>query len=172
MDLPSYSIYDGTFHPAKVALISLNHLLMKAEEHFNVATLLTAKLYADSKPFKFHVHQVIQKAEEMLAKLTHRPSTIFDPMQSFIEMHSTSAQVLRGLNAANRSVVTERGEDIELGIWENGLTVSNRVEFANGVSLPNIFYHLTIVFEILCKEGVPLDEEDFNDGFLFLHHHE
>ena len=38
--------------------------------------------------------------------------------------------------------------------------------FVNGMAIPNIFFHLTIAYAILRKEGVPLGKRDYIISFV------
>lgn len=163
-----YSLHDGTIVMASSALTSLAHILRQAEQYPNATDLLAARLYEDMKPLTFQVHIATQVSEKMLARLTGREPVIFDEnLSSFADLHERIENVLKALKDADKDVVNQLGEEVKPTTLGPGKILPiNGAAFANGTAMPNIFFHLSIAYAILRKEGVPLGKRDYIMSFV------
>ncbi|KAH8703508.1 hypothetical protein BGW36DRAFT_354926 [Talaromyces proteolyticus] len=165
-----FTLYDATILTAKAALSSLTNVLKLAEQQPNSANLLTAQLYEDMKPLTFQVHQVTQKAEDLVARLTLREAEKFEnDFSSFADFYARIDKALKSLDAVDKDTINTRGE--ELAPTKIGPSKEFNITgatYANATVIPNIYFHLSIAYAILRKEGVPLGKRDYLTSFLGL----
>ena len=163
-----YSLYDGTIVTAKSALTTLGHILRQAEQQPNAAGLLTARLQEDMKPLTSQIHIATQVTEKMLARLTGREPLIYDEnLESFAQLHERLEDAIKALDEVDKDVVNRRGEEVEATVLgPDRILPMSGAAFVNGTAMPNIFFHLTIAYAILRKEGVPLGKRDYIMSFV------
>ncbi|KAE8387415.1 hypothetical protein ETB97_003693 [Aspergillus alliaceus] len=163
-----YSLYDGTIVMAKSALTSLAHILHQAEQLPNATDLLTARLQDDMKPLTSQIHIATQVTEKMIARLTGREHVVFDEnLKSFTDLHERLQNAITALNEADKDIVNRRGEEVEpTTLGPDRVLPMSGAAFVNGTAIPNIFFHLTIAYAILRKEGVPLGKRDYIMSFV------
>jgi hypothetical protein len=163
-----FSTYESAIATAKRALSTLDHCLDEAEKHPNAAQLPTARLSEDMKPLTFQVYMATQKTEQMTAKLLNRPPVVLpQDIGSFVDMHARIKFVLQTLDGVDPEAVnsckdavtnTELGPGFSRDISASGFTY--------GVTIPNIFFHVSIAYAILRKEGVALGKKDYLSSFI------
>ncbi|KAA8645442.1 DUF1993 domain-containing protein [Aspergillus tanneri] len=146
----------------------LPHILRQAEQYPNAANLLAARLRDDMKPLTSQIHIATQVSEKMLARLTGRDPVIFDEnLKSFAEIHERIENALKALSDADKDVVNRYGEEVSpTTLGPDKILSISGAAFANGTAMPNIFFHLTIAYAILRKEGVPLGKRDYIMSFV------
>ncbi|KAJ5808277.1 hypothetical protein N7474_009546 [Penicillium riverlandense] len=164
----SDSLYDGTIGTVKCAMETLAHLLRKAEESPNADSLLAARLYDDMKPFTFQVYVATLMAERTAARLAGRETTVFeDNLASYAEMHQRIDKVLKSLTAVDKDNYNKHADQVKPTQLPLGVEVDlSGAAYAHGMTVPNIFFHLNMVYAILRKEGVPLGKRDYLMPFL------
>lgn len=163
-----YSLYDGTIVTAKSALISLAYILHQAEEHPNSAGLLTARLQEDMKPLTSQIYIATQVTEKMLARLSGREPVVYDDnLECYAQLYERLENSIRALSEADKDIVNQRGEEVEATVLDpDRILPMSGAAFVNSTAIPNIFFHLTITYAILRKEGVPLGKRDYIMSFV------
>lgn len=164
----AYSLYDATIVTATAALTSLNLILTKAEQHPNSSTLPSARLYEDMFPLSFQVHFSTSQAEKMAARLSGRePAGFEDNLTTFEAMHARIDQVLEVLGKVDKDTANKNGEVLvptTLGP-DRVVDISGKV-FSGSAIMPVLFFHVSMAYAILRKEGVPLSKTDYIGSFV------
>ena len=164
----AYSFYDGTVVAARNALDSLSHLLNVAEKQPNASTLLSARLYDDMRPLTSQVHLAAQTIDRLLARLDCRDHVpIEDNLATFEDMRERIQTAQKALDEADMETINRRGDESAHTALTPQLTIDmTGADFAAGASIPNLYFHLSIAYAILRKEGVPLGKWDYIQGFM------
>jgi hypothetical protein len=163
----AYSLYDATVSMAVGALKSLSQILARAEEHPDSIRLLTARLADDMKPFHWQVHYATFQAQYIAAKLSSveyaEPEGDLD---TYEKMHARIQQALEALREVDKATANDLGETTtEFARRDHMMEVP--VKGVVGLwSMPNIYFHISMAYAILRKEGVPLGKRDWSRGFV------
>lgn len=163
----SYSLYDATVVMAKGALKSLDRMLSEAEKHPNSATFLTARLIEDMNPLTFQVHYATFQAEAMAAKLSGQEYTEPEEnLDSYEKMHARIQQAMNALNTTDKDTVNRLGETTTSFVRrEEPIEVPIKA-LVGLLNMPNVYFHVSMAYAILRKEGVPLGKRDWSRGFV------
>lgn len=163
-----YTLYDASISMAVAALTSLIQILRHAEDHPNSDKLLTARLMDDMAPLHFQVHYATCQAQLMAARFSGQEEykEPEDDLDSYAKMHARIQQTIHALRATDRDTVNSRGETTTR-ITRRGELIEVPVKAVTGlVNMPNIYFHVSMAYAIMRKEGVPLGKRDWNRGFV------
>ena len=163
----AYSLYDATVSMAIGALKSLSQILSRAEEHPDSIKLLTARLTDDMKPLSFQVHYATFQAQYLAAKLSGQEyAEPQDDLDTYEKMQARIQQALEVLKEVDRETANGRAEAItQFARHEHMMEVP--VKAVVGVlNMPNIYFHVSMAYAILRKEGVPLGKRDWSRDFV------
>lgn len=163
----AYSFYDASILMAKGSLTSLKQMLVEAEKHTNSDTFFNACLIDDMKPLTFQVHYAAFSAQALAAKLSHQdydePS---EQLDTYEKMHARVDQALTTLAEADKNTVNQVCEEIT-SFRRRDETLEVPVKGVVGlVHMPNIYFHVSMAYAILRKEGVPLGKRHWSRGFV------
>jgi hypothetical protein len=142
-------------------LTNLKTLLTKGEAH---GTKLTASLAEGMQDLAAQVHWASEGSKLALDRVVAVSSPPAPPPSSattFADLQASIDGAISYLEAIDPAAL-EAGLDGTVELPVRGGTKSYRgdrflIEFA----LPNFFFHLTLAYAILRKEGVPLEKSDF-----------
>jgi hypothetical protein len=163
----AYSLYDATISMAIGALKSLSQILSRAEDHPDSSSLLTARLIDDMKPLSFQVHYATFQAQSLAAKLSGREYTKpEDDLDTYEKMQARIQQALEALKETDRETVDGRAEMITQVARSDHVMEVPVKSVATLVNMPNIYFHVSMAYAILRKEGVPLGKRDWSRGFV------
>lgn len=167
-----HNFYDSAFGFAKSALEATDHILTQAEKHIpDVSKIINVRLYEDMNPFSFQVVGVIHLSRKILWRLNGDPDS--DPdleVKTYEDMHALLRSTLKQYEGSekNKEEVNKKAELSEITKMSGPLPPLDITGkgFAEGMALPNIFFHCSMVYAILRKEGVPLGKADYLYPFL------
>lgn len=163
----AYTLYDATVSMAIGALKSLSQILTRAEEHPNSGTLLAARLADDMKPLHWQVHYATFQAQYLVAKVSGQAHTEpEDDLDTYAKMHARIQQALQALEETDRDTVNSRGEMTTQFARRETMTEVPVKGVVGLVNMPNIYFHVSMTYAILRKEGVPLAKRDWSRGFV------
>jgi uncharacterized protein len=165
----AYSLYDATVVMAKGALASLQSIIKEAQKQPNSSNLLGARLTDDMKPLTFQVHMATHQALFMAAKLSGQddfagpPESDIDSYEAIFARIDKTLQILNGVD-----------KDTANGIGETTTTVNRH---GGDIDVPvkvlvgspfmtNVYFHISMAYAILRKEGVPLEKKFWTRGFV------
>jgi hypothetical protein len=164
----SYSLYDATVPMASGALKSLSQILDRAEEHPDATKLLTARLTEDMKPLSFQVHYAAFQAQYVAAKLSGRPDFTEpeEDLDTYEKMHARVQQALKALEEIDRETVNGNADEMTQFARRDQM-MDVPVKAVVGLwNMPNIYFHVSMAYAILRKEGVPLGKRDWSRAFV------
>ncbi|UZJ51997.1 hypothetical protein CBS101457_001317 [Exobasidium rhododendri] len=164
----AYSLYDATVVMAQSALTSLNGILTESEKHLDSDRILSARLTDDMKPFPFQVLYAAFQAQSLAARLSG--GEYAEPEEKDVDsigkMHIIIEEALRTLHLLERDTVNALGETKMLsrpGAKEAEVFVKLVVGL---VYMPNIYFHVSMAYAIMRKEGVALKKRDWSRPFV------
>ena len=142
-------------------LTNLKTLLTKGEAH---GTKLTASLVEGMQDLAAQVHWASEGSKlalERVLAVSSAPAPAPASATTFADLQASIDGAISYLEAIDPAAL-EAGLDRTIELPLRGRTKSYRgdrflIEFA----LPNFFFHLTLAYAILRKEGVPLEKGDF-----------
>lgn len=151
-------------------LDNLEHILKKGEANaeergIDPSVFLAARLAPDMHPM---IKQV-QIAASLVKNCVHRISATEPPVfeeteESFADLYATIERARGELNKGTESNINaneDKDFTIKLGPMEVEFTSAS---YLNTFSLPNVYFHITTVYNILRLNGVPLGKMDFFGG--------
>ncbi|KAL3960890.1 hypothetical protein ACCO45_006007 [Purpureocillium lilacinum] len=143
----------------------------RSAEAAKLGDLPQARLCEDMKPLVFQVHTATNLAAKMVARLSgQEPQDLNDNLVSYDDMRVRITEVLNALASADKDLVNKLGEESAPTVMGPGRTLDIPGKaFAMGAAMPNIFFHVSMAYAILRKEGVPLGKKDFIMSFVGEH---
>lgn len=173
--MSSFSFYEATVPHARGALNTLLELTDKLEAHAKSASvstesLLEAKLADDMLPFTFQVHVVCDAVSKMVARILGvepADSPSFKDIKTPDDVRARVKTVLSTLEQIDQAKFNERFDapvTFGLGVGKSGQ--AKAYGYANGYSLPNIYFHVTTAYAILRKEGVQIGKSNYQPNYL------
>lgn len=163
-----YTFYDASISMANGAILSLRQILTEAQKDPRSNALLDSRLIDDMNPLRWQVHYATYQAQYLVAKSTGREDHTepADDLDDFDKMHSRIQETLALLDSADKEVVNKCAEEMTT-YTARGEAMSVPVKAVTGlVNMPNIYFHVSMVYAILRKEGVPLSKRDWSRGFV------
>lgn len=166
----AYSLYDATIIMAKGALTSLNRILVEAEKHPNSSTFFTARLIEDMKPLTFQVHYSAFSAQSVVARLSGREYTepAEEDLDTYEKMHERIDEALHALDQVDKDMVNRLGETTTSYVRREGVDpIEVPVKAVVGLlNMPNVYFHVSMAYAILRKEGVQIGKRDWTRPFV------
>jgi len=151
-------------------LSNLEHLLRKAEANveergIDAEVILNARLAPDMWPLKKQVQTCAELAKNAPYRIagTDAPSYEGQP-ETFAECYDLLAKAkadIANVSAADLDGKEGREFSLKMGPREMNFT---GISYLSGFSVPNIYFHMTTVYNILRHNGVPLGKFDFFGG--------
>ncbi|RYZ05600.1 MAG: DUF1993 domain-containing protein [Myxococcales bacterium] len=142
-------------------LSNLKTLLTKGEAH---GTKVTASLVEGMQDLATQVHWVSEGSKAALDRViagSLAPAAPPSGAMTFADLHASIDGAISYLEAIDPAAL-EAGFERAIELPVRGGTKSYRGDrFLLEFALPNFFFHLTLVYAILRKEGVPLEKGDF-----------
>jgi hypothetical protein len=170
-----FSFYEGTVTHARGALKTILELVDKLDAHaasanVSAESLLQARLAPDMLPFIFQTHVVCDSANKMAARVMgEEPAAIgaWDEVKTTDGIRARANRVLATLDAIDAAKWNERADTtVTFGMGPGKDASAKAYGYANGYSLPNVFFHTTTAYAILRKEGIDVGKGNYQPNFL------
>lgn len=149
---------------------NLEHLLRKAEANaeergIDAEVFLNARLAPDMWPLKKQVQTCAELAKNAPYRVagTDAPSYEGQP-ESFVECYDVLAKAkadIAKVSAADLDGKEGREFSLKMGPREMDFT---GISYLSGFTVPNVYFHMTTVYNILRHNGVPLGKFDYFGG--------
>lgn len=167
----TYSLYDGAVLPARASVKCLRHLLTVASQQPASESLLAARLHQDMRPLTFQTHIATGMTRKLLVRLTGRPQPDFeDNLASYRDIFARIDEVEQDLSRVDQELVGARAEHVAPTQMGPGRVLEiSSMQYAHAAALPTIFFHVSIIYAIMRKEGVPLGKRDLIESFVDEH---
>lgn len=163
----SISMYDATVPVLLRGLTVVSRYLDKAEAHavehgFDPAVLIGARLFPDMAPLSAQVQRTSDSAKGALARLAGIEVPAFpDTETTFAELKTRVAKTVALLEAATpRQFEGSAAKRIELKLRGTTVTLTGQ-QFVLAFLLPNFFFHVTTLHDILRHNGVKIGKADY-----------
>ncbi|MFV0278102.1 MAG: DUF1993 family protein [Parahaliea sp.] len=162
------SLYDITVPTFTCALNNAAVVMRKGAEHFRdqpqaLEDILQMKLVDDMLPFTFQAWSVRHHTLDAIQGIIAGKFTVPEPVPAldYAGFQKMLTETLEELSAVDREAVdaAQNGPVIfTFGELEIPFTAEN---FALTFSLPNLYFHLTTLYDMLRIRGVPLGKADY-----------
>ena len=163
----SLSLYDFSIPPLTRALTNLSALLDKAEAHaaakkFDSVVLAQARLFPDMHPLTRQVQIACDTAKGAAARLAGLDIPKHEDTEATIaELKARVDKTLDFIKSVKpEQMVNAETREIVLQFPQTTLKFSGLGYLTNFV-LPNFFFHMTMAYALLRKNGVELGKRDF-----------
>jgi hypothetical protein len=164
------TLYQASVPAFERALRNLRHILDKGEAHasgrgVDPDALLGLRLIDDMLPFSRQVQIACDMAKNGAARLAGmEPPVMPDEETTLEQLRARIDRVLtfvRGIDAA----AIDGAEDREIVLnMRSGEMRFNGQDYLTTFVLPNLYFHATMVYALLRREGAPLGKIDFIAG--------
>ncbi|KAI0097485.1 hypothetical protein GGR51DRAFT_540816 [Nemania sp. FL0031] len=170
------TLYDLTFPTLVAALKTQQSLLAKAEAYaaekgIHIKELLESRLAPDMWPASQQIVITAMHAKMTVGKLTDiepaneiafGPASLEDAKKYLTEtlelLASVTPEKVNGKETATVNAMMGPGFNPEM----------KAVDYVTGYLLPNVFFHVTTLYDILRNKGLELGKKDFLGGFVKL----
>lgn len=153
---------------AKGALNSLDRILTEAEKHPNSADFFTARLIEDMNPLTFQVHYAALQAQTIATKFSGKEYDVEpeEELDSYEKMHERIERTRKMLDAVDKDTANRLGEEMTVYTHrDQSIEAPVKVQVAQ-LNMPNVYFHVSMAYAILRKEGVPLSKSHWSRGFV------
>lgn len=159
-------MYHGAISQCIQAMSTIEIFLEKAERHarergFDVNLFMTDRLAPDMKPLVYQVQSASDYLKAGAAWLTGQKPPQYEDTERTIEEVRTrirkTVEFARGMKAEHYAEASEQAVKLS---WAPG-----KVLRGNGyllqMTIPNVYFHVAMVYAILRKSGVDVGKMDF-----------
>jgi len=161
------SLYDFTVPALVRALTNLSHQLEKAhkfaaQKKVDFEAFAQARLIADMRPLTAQIQIATDNAKGAVARLTGVDAPKYeDNEKTYEELQERIAKTLDFVNSVKREQFegAERRE-VVLKFPQVTLTFTGQ-DYVTKFLLPNFYFHVTMAYALLRKNGVELGKPDF-----------
>lgn len=159
----TYTIFDASVVPAKHSLESLKIILQKAESSGNATELLAARIHPDMLGLPFQIHMITNTAQQAVHRLSGTtPKAYDDTLKTFEDFYARIAEVQALVAQADKDLINSRdGSTVTIGFGPGKSADLPAAGYVNGYLVPNLFFHMTTVYNIFRMQGVPLGKRDY-----------
>ncbi|PNP56951.1 hypothetical protein FNYG_15293 [Fusarium nygamai] len=160
--------------PKKI-LASISNILAKAELHPKATSFPESKLAEDMLPLSFQVWCVTDNICKGLARAQGiEAPTLEKDLTTIAAMKESIKSASEFLEKAQPDDINKRRDEVVTGVAILALTIGlgpsmcgrmTVLNYINGWSHPNIWFHLNMTYAILRKEGVDIGKQDYLTPF-------
>jgi hypothetical protein len=163
----SISVYDVSIPIFTLSLNNLSAILDKAESHTQAKkvdpkVLLQARLIVDMLPLSNQIQIACDTAKGAAARLAGIPIPKHEDTEATIaELKARIAKTLEFIKTIKpEQLQGSETREIVLEFPQSTLKF-NGINYLTNFVLPNFFFHMTIAYALLRKNGVDLGKRDF-----------
>jgi len=159
----SISLYDASIPACVAILTNLKNMLDKAAAEKAEAELIEARLCPDMYALARQVQFVSDTAKGIAARLAGIESpSMPDTEASFAELKERCDKTIAFLQSVDAAAIEAgAGREIEIKFPNGGGMRFDAITFLTGFALPNLYFHASMAYAILRKEGVSVGKMDF-----------
>lgn len=161
------SLYDVSVPVFIRALENLDRLLDKgaaylAEQGRPESELTEARLIADMHPLTYQIQRLSDTAKGTVTRVGGGENVpMADEEVTIADMKARIAKTIDILKAADRAGFDGKEEaTIELKTPNRTMTFTGTT-YVLGFAIPNFFFHVSMAYALLRKEGVPIGKTDY-----------
>ena len=151
-------------------LDNLEHVLRKAEANIeergiDADVILNARLAPDMWPLKKQVSTVAALAKNAPFRVADQePPNYEGGEETFAELYALLERAKKDVAAVSAGDLDgQEGREFSLQMGPRELEFTG-ISYLSGFTIPNMYFHVTTVYNILRHNGVPLGKFDFFGG--------
>ena len=159
----SISLYDASIPACVAVLTNLKNMLGKAATEKPEAELIEARLCPDMYALARQVQFVSDTAKGIAARLGGAESpSMPDTEASFAELKERCDKTIAFIQSVDAAAIDAGAErEIEIKFPSGGGMRFDGLTYLTGFALPNLYFHASMAYAILRKEGVSVGKTDF-----------
>ena len=159
----SISLYDASIPACVAVLTNLKNMLDKAAAEKPEAELIEARLCPDMYALARQVQFVSDTAKGIAARLGGAESpSMPDTEASFAELKERCDKTIAFIQSVDAAAIDAGAErEIEIKFPSGGGMRFDGLTYLTGFALPNLYFHASMAYAILRKEGVSVGKTDF-----------
>jgi uncharacterized protein len=164
----SASLYDFTVPAFERALTNLSNQLDKAkafatQKKFDFKALAEARLIADMLPLTSQIQIASDNAKGCVARLAGIDAPKYEDNETtYEELKARLAKTLDFISSVKREQFAgAEAREIVLKFPQVTLTFNGGQDYVTKFALPNFYFHATLAYALLRKNGVELGKPDF-----------
>ena len=159
----SISLYQASIPVFVTALTNIKSMLDKAAAQGDETALIEARLVPDMYALARQVQFVSDTAKGAAARLSGAESpAMADTEASFAELKTRCDNTIAFLQSVDSAAVDAGAtREIEIKFPNGGGMRFDALTYLTGFVLPNLYFHASMVYAILRKEGVDVGKMDF-----------
>ncbi|KAF2643885.1 hypothetical protein P280DRAFT_466609 [Massarina eburnea CBS 473.64] len=163
------SLYDLSIVPIIHGLKNTAAILQKGINHAKATntpldTFLTARLHSTMEAFPYQIHRLTDSAKGIPPRLNPSiaPLTLPDVEVTFADLLTRIKKTIEYLEAVKKEDIDgKEGVEVTLPFTEQKFT---GLTYVGLFALPNFWFHVTVVYGLLRKEGVDVGKSDYLNG--------
>ncbi len=148
-------------------LDNLEHIVRKAEANFeergiDADVLLNARLAPDMWPLKKQVSTIAALAKNAPYRIADQePPNYEGGEETFAELYALLERARKDVAAVSASDLDgKEGREFSLKMGPRDMDFTG-ISYLSGFTIPNLYFHVTTVYNIMRHNGVPLGKFDF-----------
>ncbi|KAI0123542.1 hypothetical protein BJ170DRAFT_87041 [Xylariales sp. AK1849] len=166
------SLYDISIPVLTTVLKTTLVVLKKGEEYtkekgLSTADLVNLRISEDMLPLRFQVFIIAAITTKAIGRMTSNSLPELENREYTLEeLYAILDKTLEQLAGVSEESLAGR-EGVEV-LCQTGKKTwkPSAVEYIHGYTIPNVFFHLTILYALLRKQGVPLGKADYLGVFM------
>lgn len=169
----TYTFYDATVPLLQASLTALTGILKKIEAHATAQSIPLAdvanwRLAEDMLPLTFQVHIVTDSTMKLVARVHGEEPVEWskDDLTTLEACHTRIAEAQKWVDKADKAAFEKNPEMQVTMVTRMGPATLPAKGYAEGYSLPNIFFHLNMVYALGRSKGVELGKMDYLVPFI------
>lgn len=128
---------------------------------YDPRNLLSARLAPDMHTLATQIRFVCTQAQESVQRLTHQPLPVLSTPATLSEARGLIEQTLQALASADRELIDSSERAISIELPDGTIFDMTAYEYAVNWAIPQFYFHLMTVYNILRHNGVPLGKADY-----------
>lgn len=163
-------LYDASVPVFRKGMVTIKHVLEKSVAHYGdkASEIPNATLISDMRPLSLHVQVCSNIVKNTLSRIGGIKSDVWEDIEDtaakLIERCDKTIALLDSVKPEQLNGHDQDRADFSLGgHFEMGV---NAQESLFNFSIPFFFFHATITYSIMRKEGVPLGFKDFMGSYI------
>lgn len=172
--MTSFTLYDSAVPHTTAALNVLVHLLDKMEEHAahssSLENLLNARIAPDMRPLTFQVFVACDAAMQIASRCQNVDPIVWktgpEGLRSLEDLRDRVNTTLDFVKRAGRERFVHPKDVVTYNMAPGKYVSAGALEFVNGFAVPNIYFHIITMYNILRHQGVQIGKMDYLGFFL------
>ena len=156
----SLSLYDITIPPFIRSLKALSAFLEKGRLHASSdeTALVDSRLIADMGALPFQIQRISDTARGVAVRVAGTaPVPMADDETTFAQLQERIARTIAVLEAVDPRSMDGK-DDVVVTVVKRELSARS---YVLGFAVPNFYFHVSMAYALLRKEGVPLGKSDY-----------